>query len=256
MAPVRATPVVVAALAVVAAVAVAGVVPVAVQATNWAAEAGSAGESTSIIDRTTAAVRAVAPVATADSPVADEAAIPATDGDLAVEDSPVDEEGEPTMDTLIHTRGHGGYRRWKPRPTPPTCIVKVWEVLKAPAQRRRRDSPAQLLLIRMVVTAHRLRGGRLGRRAAKTKAWVCTRRWARRMHGQAGGRHGYGRPRYECDFVGTPGRVCAGHAARRRYAALCGHRLHRVGRVWPPVRVRPEAGKRCGGHPEPSPEAH
>lgn len=259
MAPIRNTQVVVAALAVAAAVVVAGVAPAAVLATSSAAEAvaGSAGAAASTVGTgTAAAVRATVPVATADEPAAGEAAVAAAVGEPAEHNSVVDEEGEPALSTLIHTRGHDGYRRWKPRRTPPKCIVKVWEVLKVPAHPGRHGSPAQLLLIRVVVTAHRLRGGRLGRRATATKAWACIKRWAKRTAGSTGRRHGGGRPRYVCAFVGTPARVCGSHAARRPYAALGGRRLRRVGRVWPPVRVRPEAGPRCGGHPEPSPEAH
>lgn len=259
MAPIRAAHVVVAALAVAAAVTVAGVVPAAALDSNLAAEAvaGIAGEAASTIGTgTAAAVRSIGPVATAGDPAAGEAAIAAAVDEPAEEKSPVDWEEKPTLNTLIHTRGHGSYRPWKPRPTPPKCIIKVWEVLKAPAHPGRHGSPAQLLLIRVVVTAHRLRGGRLGRRATATKAWACVKRWAKRSTGAAGGRRSGRRLRFVCAFVGAPSRVCGSYAARRRYAALCGGRLRRVGRVWPLVRVRPEAGPRCGGHPEPSPEAH
>ncbi|GAB0496083.1 hypothetical protein MMPV_007393 [Pyropia vietnamensis] len=115
----------------------------------------------------------------------------------------------------------------------------------------------EVLLIRRIITARRIRGGRLGRRGSRTKAWACTKRWVKVRGGwrRGGGRHTYWRPRYMCRYVGTPWRMCANRWQRRRYGGLCGRHLRRVRRTWPAVRVRPETGNRCDADPEPSPES-
>lgn len=251
MARVRATVAVVLAAAVAAAtVAAAAATPDAASATT---DAGMAIGPVPAVERVLAHRLETAPVL-AEVPTASDmaATLHAEEGDS---DGEEEEQGETAiLDPLSRGRRDDGRRRrqWQRRPAPRQCIVKVWEVLKAPPTkyRSRRGSPRQVLLVRKVLTARRVRGGRLGRRATRTKAWACTKRWAK----VRSGRTTHWRPRYVCTYVGTPWRMCSSWRRRRAYRALCGRRLRRVGRVWPAVRVRPEGGARCDADPEPSPE--
>lgn len=223
---------------------------VAVTAAAAATSAAAAPDSTTMREPVIGPVPAVEPVpASTVWDAADATAVGAATVELAatVHDEYASDDEEEAQATTLGATSRAPRRR----NPPPTCILKVSEELRAPTYRGRPPrSPAAVLLIRRVTTARRGRGGRLGRRQTRAKAWACVKRWSR----VTVGRRYRWRPRYACRYVGTPWRVCAGRWRRRRYAALCGGRLRRVRRVSPAVRVRPEGGERCDADPQPSPE--
>ncbi|KAK1870326.1 hypothetical protein I4F81_012788 [Pyropia yezoensis] len=140
---------------------------------------------------------------------------------------------------------------------PATCILAVQDALNVPPRwylRRNGIRLEQTVVLRTVRTARRRPGGRLGRRASTTTAFVCTKRWFRVPGRGWGGRPHRYRPRTVCERAGGRGQVCRTPWLRRRFPAVCAPQLRRVGSVWPAVNMPTEGGTRCDEDPQPSPE--